>query len=338
MLRYRLIFGPLMIAAFLGIVAFDAWYSQQAINVQGEDPAIPALQAALPLTGLLIVLMLVSVYELGRLCNVGGYRPVAHWAAFVCVGLVCLPWIEMQRSLSSGVVSLEGLAVNADRYGSIGQFGMEVLTIVVTLAQVNPVLVWLTGGFLGACLLVLARRQTERAVAHIATTLFIILYLGVLGSFIVRIRCLWPSADGAWLLLVFVLTVKSGDIGAFFTGKLCGRHKLISWLSPGKTIEGAVGALVFSAVVAVAAMQIWAAVEGHGWAPLSITQAIIFGVFMAVFGHIGDLLASLIKRDVGSKDSGAVLPAFGGFLDIFDSPLLAAPVAWVLLTTWAPMM
>jgi phosphatidate cytidylyltransferase len=313
MLRYRLIFGPLMIAAFFGIVAFDGWLSERAIYAQGESPQTPALEAALPLTGLLIVLMLLAVYEMGRLCNIGGYHPVKHWAAFVCTGLICLPWIEMQQTVSPDVISLMTL-------------------------KLNPVLIWLTGGLLGTCLAVMARRQTDRATAHIASTLFIILYLGLLGSFVVRIRCIWPSAAGAWLLLFFVLTVKLGDIGAFFTGKLFGKKKLVPWLSPGKTVEGFVGAIVVSAAAAVVGMKVWGALEGHAWVPLNTVQALIFGVVMAIFGHAGDLLASLIKRDVGSKDSGSVVPAFGGFLDIFDSPLLAAPIGWVLLTSWAPMM
>jgi phosphatidate cytidylyltransferase len=170
-----------------------------------------------------------------------------------------------------------------------------------------------------------------------AVTLFMMLYLGLMGSFVVRIRCVSPGADGAWLLLIFVLTVKSGDIGAFFAGKLAGKHKLIPWLSPQKTIEGAIGALILASVVAVLAMRAWAGFEADGSAPLSTAQALVFGAVMAVMGHVGDLVASLIKRDVGSKDSGAVVPAFGGFLDIFDSPLLSAPIAWVLLTSWASM-
>ena len=308
MLRYRLVFGSLMIASFFGIVAFDAWLSQRAVDALGANPGV----AALPLTLLLMVLMLLANYELGRLCKVGGYQPVTHWAAFISAGLVCLPWIEMQETLNPAAVSLMSV-------------------------KLNPVLLWLMGGVLGTCLAILSRKQTERAVSHVAVTLFIMLYLGLMGSFVVRIRCIWPGADGAWLMLIFVLTVKSGDIGAFFTGKLLGKHKLIPWLSPGKTVEGAVGAVVLASVVAVAAMRLWAAFDANGSAPLSTAQAIVFGLVMAVFGHVGDLVASLIKRDVGSKDSGAVLPAFGGFLDIFDSPLLAAPIAWVLLTSWARM-
>jgi len=314
MLRYRLIFGSSMIAAFFGIVAFDAWLSQRAIDALGQGLNVVAVEAALPLTLLLVLLMLLAVYELGRLCKLGGYQPVTHWAAFVSAGLVFLPWIEMQQGISPDVV------------------------VLLMNLKLHPVLLWLTGGVLGTCLVILARKQTERAVGHMAVTFFIMLYLGLMGSYIVRIRCIWPSADGAWLMLVFVLTVKSGDIGAFFTGRLLGKHKLIPWLSPGKTIEGAVGAIVLACVVAVVAMKVWAGFDANGWAPLNMAQAIVFGGVMAVMGHLGDLVASLIKRDVGSKDSGAVVPAFGGFLDIFDSPVLAAPIAWFLLTSWTPMM
>ncbi len=71
--------------------------------------------------------------------------------------------------------------------------------------------------------------------------------------------------------------------------------------------------------------------------PLSIAQALVFGAVMAIVGQLGDLVESAIKRDVGAKDSGRVVPSFGGLLDLLDSPLLAAPVAWGLLTFWARM-
>ena len=137
------------------------------------------------------------------------------------------------------------------------------------------------------------------------------------------------------MLIVFLAVVKSGDMGAFFAGKLLGKRKLVPWLSPGKTVEGALGALVLAAGVSVGLMALWSRVEQTlGPRPVNVAQALVFGIVMAIVGHLGDLTESLIKRDVGSKDSAQVVPAFGGLLDLVDSPLFAAPVAWWLLTLW----
>ncbi|MHC4671911.1 MAG: phosphatidate cytidylyltransferase, partial [Planctomycetota bacterium] len=157
----------------------------------------------------------------------------------------------------------------------------------------------------------------------------------LLGSFAVRVRCLRPGPAGAGLLIFYILTVKFGDIGAYFCGKLFGKNKLAPWLSPGKTVEGFLGGLLFSAVISVGVMALWQMWPGVlGGAPLNIVQAIVFGAVMAVAGHLGDLVESAIKRDVGTKDSGSVIPSFGGLLDLLDSPLFAGPFAWLLLTFW----
>jgi len=259
--------------------------------------------AGLLITLLIAVLVIFAGYELGRLMQAGdspgGYKPVTHWAAFVSAGLVVIPWIEMRQSTT-------GLSA-----------------------------IWLTGGLLVTCLAVLGRKTTVQAIGNMASTLFIILYLGLLASFVVRVRLIWPGAAGAAILVFTILTVKSSDIGAYFVGSALGRHKLAPWVSPGKTVEGAVGALATSAAVAIGAMVLW----GHyqavvGPAPLKMAQAAIFGLLMAIFGHLGDLVESAIKRDIGQKDSARVVPAFGGLLDIIDSPLFTAPVAWWVLTNW----
>jgi phosphatidate cytidylyltransferase len=168
-----------------------------------------------------------------------------------------------------------------------------------------------------------------------AVTMFLILYLGLLGSFAVRIRCMDRGPGGAALIVYFILTVKSSDIGAYFTGMAFGKHKLIPWLSPGKTVEGAVGAVAFAAVIGAAGMLLWRAFPALGPAPFSLPQALVFGAVMAITGHMGDLTESAFKRDGGAKDSGQVIPAFGGLLDLLDSPLFTAPIAWALLTIWS---
>jgi phosphatidate cytidylyltransferase len=343
MLWQRLLFGALMIAALCGLLLLDGWISERGShistppNVFQLDGAQPTravevgaeaageervktdlafrLGRGLPVTLLVLLLAVLATYELGRLCNVGAYRPLTHWAAFVAAGLVFLPWVEMQSGGAGSATALH------------------------TLTRVNlslPVL-WITGGMLGTCLGILARQKTAQATGDMAITLFLFLYTGLLGSFAVRIRCEWPNAAGAAILAYFVLSVKAGDIGAYFTGLLIGRHKLVPWLSPKKTVEGLMGALVYGVGVAVGGMILWPRLGlPIGPPPLSLSQAVVFGLVMALAGHLGDFVESAIKRDVGSKDSASVVPAFGGLLDILDSPLFTAPIAWWLLTLWGP--
>ena len=137
----------------------------------------------------------------------------------------------------------------------------------------------------------------------------------------------------AWILVArnsggimaagLVMVVKVGDIGAYFTGMAIGRNKLIPWLSPGKTIEGGIGALVWGG----AAGAMLASTTGS----LPLFAGILGGVLLAATGAIGDLLESLLKREAGAKDSGSILPGMGGMLDVLDSPLLAGPAAWLIV-------
>ena len=304
MLKQRLLYGSLMIVAIVGFVLLDGWLSQSALTRAISAPELGApgdttlLRCALPITLLVVFLCVLATYEMSHLCQAGGFRPAAHWAALVSAGLAFLPWLEMQNLQARVAI------------------------------PIHLSLWWLTGGLLGTCLALLLRKTTERALSNMALTMFLILYLGLLGSFAVRIRCLLPGAAGAGLVVYFILTVKSSDIGAYFTGLAFGRHKLIPWLSPGKTIEGAVGAVVLSALVAAGGVYLWERLPILGPAPLKIPQALAFGAVMAIAGHLGDLTESAFKRDMGVKDSGQVVPAFGGLLDILDSPLFTAPIAW----------
>ena len=119
------------------------------------------------------------------------------------------------------------------------------------------------------------------------------------------------------------------------TGTLLGRHKLIPWVSPGKTWEGLVGGLVLSGGVAMLAIVLSRQVADdprfHQLAEMPLWRAAFIGILFGITGQAGDLLASVLKRDARLKDSGHSLPGFGGVLDVVDSVLLVAPVAfWAL--------
>ena len=156
---------------------------------------------------------------------------------------------------------------------------------------------------------------------NLAAAMFAFVYVGLLFSFLAQLRALPPASFGIALLAATVATVKLADIGAYTVGRLIGRHKMAPVLSPGKTIEGAAGALVFASLGAYLVFS-WLA-------PQAPWRAIAFGLIVGTAGIAGDLAESLLKRDLGQKDSSHWVPGFGGVLDVLDSVLFAAPVAYL---------
>lgn len=161
-------------------------------------------------------------------------------------------------------------------------------------------------------------RQAQGAMASAGAALLALTYLGVPPACYLLIR----QQHDAWVLAAILLITKACDIGAYFTGSLIGRRKLIPWLSPGKTWEGLLGGVALAAALAVA-LALFA-----GWPAL---PAAVSAGLLAGLGQLGDLIASLFKRDAGLKDASSLVPGFGGVLDILDSPLLVGPVAYWLL-------
>jgi phosphatidate cytidylyltransferase len=153
--------------------------------------------------------------------------------------------------------------------------------------------------------------------ANCGANYFAILYMGLLSSFCIAIRIEF----GLWPLLMFVYVVKSADIGAYSVGTLFGKHKFSPKISPGKTWEGMAGAVGAAIIVAIGFAVIC---DIMLWWP-----AILFGLAFAFIGQLGDLAESMIKRDSEQKDSANKVPGFGGVLDIVDSPLVAAPLAYL---------
>jgi phosphatidate cytidylyltransferase len=177
-------------------------------------------------------------------------------------------------------------------------------------------------------------RHTEEAITHMAGTVLAMLYLGGLAWFLIALR-VKHSADqqhgfqGSTAAVVMILlVVKFADIGAYFGGRAIGRHKLIPWLSPGKTWEGLFCGLATSALVGLACSLMW----HQSLSTLTWWKALLFGAIIGAVGQVGDLLESLMKRDAKVKDSGSIIPGFGGLLDVIDSPLLAAPAAYLLFS------
>jgi phosphatidate cytidylyltransferase len=127
-----------------------------------------------------------------------------------------------------------------------------------------------------------------------------------------------PARDGPGLVLYLVLLTQCNDVAQFIWGKSFGRHKIVPRVSPNKTVEGFVGGLVTTTALA------WALAP---WlTPLTTVQSIASGVLIGLSGFIGDVVISSLKRDIGTKDSGTLLPGHGGLLDRLDSLTYTAPL------------
>lgn len=184
------------------------------------------------------------------------------------------------------------------------------------------VIVTLAGGFL----LEMARYagQPTGALNRIAIGVFIVIYLGVLPSFLAQLRF---TAEHPTVSLALAIAVPKGnDIVAFFVGTYLGRHRMTPALSPKKTWEGFCGGMLGGAGVALTLHQLTPAFR-HG-----PSEAIAFGLAVGLAGVFGDLAESLIKRECLAKDSSHSVPGFGGILDVVDSVLFAAPIAFLWLS------
>lgn len=181
-----------------------------------------------------------------------------------------------------------------------------------------------------------AYRPQARSVERLAFSALILAYLGLPLAFMVSLRLfclenLGPEQSGRGHLGILplvslVAVVKGGDVAAYVVGSAIGKNRMAPLLSPGKTWEGAIASLVGSLLVAWLVLERWpnpvAARPWGGWP--------VFGIAVGLAGMLGDLAESLLKREAGIKDSGGSLGGMGGVLDLVDSLLLAAPVAWIL--------
>ncbi|HAU38254.1 MAG TPA: hypothetical protein DCX07_11145 [Phycisphaerales bacterium] len=247
------------------------------------------LAAGLPLGVVMVALTVVGYFELARLAGALGVRMAVFAGPLGAAALAALPvWQQILPDSAGGFLPLLVLAVT---------------TAAVFLEQ-------------------MLSARIEDGFRRIAATLLAVVYLGAGGAMILAVR----TTFGVPALAMFLMAVKGTDIGAYFTGSAIGRHKMIPWLSPGKSWEGLVGGVVFAA--AVSALCAWGFRLGELLTPW---QALGFGAVVALVGQFGDLCESLLKRSAAAKDSGSLVPEFGGLLDILDSPLLAAPAAYLVL-------
>jgi phosphatidate cytidylyltransferase len=298
MLRWRLILGTVIIAALVGLCIVD---------YHAPWPGIYLLPVA-------VAFSLLGAGELLAMFRKLGHKPLA-WTVYSGTLLTVL---------GAGAPGLlPGNYVGA----AIGQLGWLAIGLAIAL------LVAMIGE--------LSRYESPgRSTAQLALASFAIMYAGGLMGFIVQLRLLGAGSQhqgrlGMLALVSLIATVKMSDTGQYTFGRMFGKHKLAPVVSPGKTWEGAVGGGV---VAVLTAWLIFTAVARGMIGPAGVGAHVLtialFGIAVAVAGIVGDLAESLLKRDAGVKDSSTWLPGFGGVLDLLDSLLGAAPVAYLIWVLW----
>ena len=296
-MRTRIFVGAILIAVISGLLLLD-WHLEQLgwPGLEAEANGEPVSIRALPLAGLMLVLIAAGYLELSAL-SAGAGVTISRFGGMVCAMMVGTLPFWAQHLLAGPHASFLALLVVA---GAV---------MVVFAEQI-------------------VRRRLPGAIAGIGGSLLAVCYLGVGAAVVLSIRLQY----GVQAFVLFLIAVKFTDIGAYFTGSALGRHKLIAWLSPGKTWEGLFGGLALAAIAAGAfAAAVNTVLEPGGAAKIGIWAAAGFAVVVGLFGQGADLCESMLKRSADLKDAGRSVPGFGGVLDVVDSLLLSAPAGYVLL-------
>lgn len=179
-----------------------------------------------------------------------------------------------------------------------GGVGLVVATLALFLARPDPL---------------------ETAARRLSSFLFAVAYPTLL---LTPIALLHRRADGPWWVLHVLALTWLADTGAYFAGRFLGRHKLMPSVSPAKTVEGAMGAIAAAVVASLVVIAVFLP-------RVPLWQAGVLGAVGGALNIVGDLSESMLKRSVGVKDSGTLLPGHGGMLDRVDALLFTAPAVWL---------
>jgi phosphatidate cytidylyltransferase len=251
-----------------------------------------------------------SAWELCDLLTTRNMRPQFLESAVGCTWLIVAAWYPHLRGESSTGMALESL-------------GMMTPLCLLALLGMAAVRYRAPGGSLES----------------LGANLFIVGYAGLLLAVTAQLRWQAGAQAGYLLLGSLIVTAKVGDIFAYTFGRLFGKRKMSPLLSPGKTWAGFVGAMAGSMLASWLWLTCVTPRFDAGWSPPPAWASLTYGLVVGLAALVGDLCESLIKRDVGKKDSAPLMPGFGGLLDLLDSVLYAGPVALVLwrilpLQTW----
>ena len=290
-LRWRLISAAIIIS----ISCFLMWADFQVAETTGR--------AGLILAPIAVVVAMAGAHEVKELIEAKGHRlrPLCCeiGSGFAAL-LACMPlfWLDYPADCPIG-------RLGWILYGVLGAMGGFFLVEIIRF------------------------EKPEQIIERVALQTFSAAYVGGLLGFLAALRDWHDNAWGLIALISIIAVVKLSDAGAYFVGRAFGKHKMAPKLSPGKTVEGAVGALVVGSLGGWLALEIlqWIILGTTGGIP--IHECLIYGLILSIAGMIGDLVESLMKRDAAVKDSSKWLPGLGGILDVFDSLLVAAGVAFL---------
>ena len=266
------------------------------------------------------------VVVLGALFS--GYKPLAGGAVVLVLNLICffglMEFCDLmeaagRRTYRKQTVGLGNVALLACSYAWWQAEGMGGNALLLMSLFPGLVLVaTLVHGVL--C------QDTKTSPLAVICSAFGFLYVGWTLCLILAFYFA-PGANGSWWLLYFILITKASDMGAYLVGSLIGRHKMIPRLSPGKTWEGFVGAIVVSTTVSL----VFAHFAQDRLEGITFAHALVLGLFLSAGAVAGDLVESLFKREASVKDSGRYFPGIGGVLDLVDSLLFNAPIMYAYL-------
>jgi phosphatidate cytidylyltransferase len=231
---------------------------------------------------------------------------------------------------------------------SYGLVGGAALPVVAYLGTEYHATLILTATLLAVMVRQLGKAQIAEALVSVSGTFFGVVYVGWLMSHAIVLRNfhgavinrygeaavaelgIAPEA-GIFFMLFCLTAVVWSDAGAYFAGRAWGKRKLAPRISPGKTVEGAVGGVVGGTVGGLLAKAVFDFFWPELSAALTWSAALVMGIAVAIIAIVGDLIESLLKRDAQTKDTGRLLPGMGGMMDRVDSPLLGIPAMYYML-------
>ena len=236
---------------------------------------------------------------------------------FVAVVVIALGvgMIEITRAFKTAGIQVPLLPViTGGSVMLIGAFygGIETAAVAMALTVIGTLIWRLADG-------------AEGFVQDSSAGIFVLSYLPLMGVFAMLML---SETDGQWRILAFIVATIASDTGGYIAGVLFGKHPMAPTISPRKSWEGLVGSMIFGMTAGV--LTVTYGLDGRWWVGL------ILGAVAVIMATLGDLSESLIKRDLGIKDMGDLLPGHGGLMDRLDSLIAVAPFAWLVLHYLVP--
>ena len=220
--------------------------------------------------------------------------------------------------LEPGGIALAALLPVAVHGQRLGVYTLSLHAIIAMILVLFASTIWLRG-------------PSGKPLSSVAVTIFGVTYAG-LFSYVYALRYhdyAVGARAGTLLVVLPILLTWATDVGGYTFGRAFGKWKLIPAVSPGKTVEGAVGGLGLTIVLCL--LYVRFVLMPYAQLGLTIQGAVLFAIVISVAAQIGDLAESLVKREAGIKDSSRIIPGHGGILDRFDSLLFVMPIAFLLL-------